>query len=116
MAKTTVALSGAICLLSPWLFDAPDVILIPALVAWGMAVVADSPHYSALAARHAPPAFVGTALSVQNGLGFGLTLVSIAALPEIADQVGWRWSFLFLAPGPLVALLAMRSFPMERPR
>jgi hypothetical protein len=46
--------------------------------------------------------YLGTALTLQTGVGFLLTVGSIQGTPLIADAVGWRWAF-----APLVATLAM---------
>jgi predicted MFS family arabinose efflux permease len=69
---------------------------------WGVFVISDSPQFSALAARYCPPDYTGTALTVQNGVGFAVTVLSIQLLPLIAGAVGWRWAFVFLSIGPMV--------------
>jgi hypothetical protein len=80
----------------------PLAAVIALTLAWGVAVVADSPQLSALAARTCPPEYIGTALTVQNGIGFAITVVSIQLLPLAAESLGWRWVFTLLAPGPAV--------------
>jgi hypothetical protein len=74
---------------------------------WGFAVVADSPQFSALSAANCPPGAIGSALAVQNGIGFSITLVAIqvtaAAWPALGTYVGWA-----LLPGPLLGLIALR--------
>jgi MFS family permease len=78
---------------------------------WGFAVVADSAQFSALVSEHSPPDHVGTALTLQTCLGFLLTMVTIEAMPRIADAAGWRWASLLLVPGPLLGIVAMRKLP-----
>ena len=39
--------------------------------------------------------------------GFLLTMVTIRLMPMIADAIGWRWTFLVLAPGPILGAVAM---------
>ena len=77
------------------------------LIIWGFFVVADSPQFSALAARSCPPRYTGTALTIQNGLSFAVTAISIQFIPLAAQIMGWRWAFTLLAPGPLLGAWAM---------
>lgn len=84
----------------PWLFVAVCIV-------WGISVIGDSAQFSAMATEVSDARYVGTALALQLGIGFALTLVSIRLTPVVAGLVGWRWSFAMLAPGPFVGVLAM---------
>ncbi len=109
VALTSLFISAILCLLSGFIFSWSPVILMPLLLIWGFFVIADSPQFSALAAQHAPKEYIGTALTIQNGIGFAITVGSIQLLPLIADSVGWQWAFLFLAPGPLLGIYFTRK-------
>jgi sugar phosphate permease len=98
--------SGTCAALIGLVFDRPALLVAVALV-WGVMVIADSAQFSAAISELAPPAYVGTALSLQTGLGFLLTLVSIRLVPAVADAWDWTWAFVILAPGPLLGSLAM---------
>jgi MFS family permease len=87
-------------------FDRP-LLLLAAALAWGFTIVADSAQFSASITELAPPAYVGTALSLQTSLGFLLTLVSTWLVPRAAEAWGWPWAFALLAPGPFLGTLAM---------
>jgi MFS family permease len=119
VGRTTVttaamAVSGACCLLSPWAYAWPPGALLAFGLVWGAAIVADSAQFSAAVTELAEPAYMGTALTLQTSLGFALTMVTIWGLPLLAREVGWRFAFVALAPGPLlgvVAMLALRARP-----
>lgn len=85
---------------------------------WGASVIGDSAQFSAMVTEIADSHLVGTALTVQMGIGFLITMVSIQILPLFADWLGsWQWSFLALAPGPLIgaaAVLRLRRLPEAR--
>ena len=74
---------------------------------WGFTVVADSAQFSTVVTELADQAYVGTALTLQLAVGFTLTVATIWLIPVLEHEVGWKWAFAFLAPGPLVGLLAM---------
>ncbi|MCJ7679625.1 MAG: MFS transporter [Candidatus Aminicenantes bacterium] len=107
VALFSLIISGAFCLLSGWVFTFPPLWLALAMGLWGFFVIADSPQFSALAALTCPPEYTGTALTIQNGIGFGVTVLSIQLLPLFSGILGWRWAFLLLAPGPLIGAAAM---------
>ncbi|MGI8998055.1 MAG: MFS transporter [Pyrinomonadaceae bacterium] len=108
VALFALCVSGACSALSGLAFALPSAPLLAFVAVWGIFIVADSPQFSALAARHCPPEYTGTALTVQNGIGFAVTVFSIQLLPVIADDTGWRWAFTTLAAGPLVGAYFMR--------
>ena len=87
-------------------FGRPGFLVAVALI-WGFTIIADSAQFSASVTELAPPAYVGTALSLQTSLGFLLTLASTWLVPRAAEAWGWPWAFAFLAPGPFLGTLAM---------
>jgi MFS family permease len=107
VALVSMLVSGAACALSGLAFRLPLPALAVFLFLWGFFVIADSPQFSALAARYAPPEYVATALTLQNGLGFLVTVASLQVLPLVAAEIGWPWAFTVLAPGPLIGAFYM---------
>ena len=119
VGRTTVtswamAISGSCCLVIGFLFGTNPVLLFLVAAIWGSTVVADSAQFSACVTELGDPQYLGTALTIQTCLGFLLTKVSIELVPHIQRQVGWKYAFAVLAPGPLFGVLAMlrlRSLP-----
>jgi MFS family permease len=107
-ATTMLAMlgSGACAAAVGLVFERPALLVGVALV-WGVTIVADSAQFSAAVTELAPPAYVGTALSLQTSLGFLLTLVSTWLVPRAAEAWGWPLAFAFLAPGPFLGTVAM---------
>ena len=96
-------------------FDGPLWLFLTLGLVWGVTVIGDSAQFSAVVTEASDPRYVGTALALQLGLGFLLTVVTIWLLPAIAAiGGGWRWVFLVLVPGPIlgtVAMAALRRLP-----
>jgi MFS family permease len=108
VASLQLRASALCCVVSPLVFLAPLPIFLTFLLVWGIVVVGDSPQFSAVNARHAPPELIGSALTIVNCIGFSITLVSIALLTASAEIVGPQYMFLALAVGPAVGLAALK--------
>jgi len=108
-ARASLWISGGCCALSPLFFGLPAWAVLPFAWLWGAAAIADSAPFSGLAAGFSPPAYIGTALTIQNGIGFAVTVVSIQSIAAIAPLIGWRWAFLFLLPGPVLGAWAVEK-------
>ena len=97
-------------------FIPPEMTLLIVILAmiWGASIIADSAQFSTAMTELSDPAYRGTMLTFQTGIGFALTAVSIWLLPIVKDSSGWGWAFAMLALGPVVgtaAMLRLRSIP-----
>lgn len=119
VAAAAMAGSGACCLIVGFLFGKAPIALLLVAIFWGATVVADSAQFSASVSEHADPRYLGTALTLQTCIGFLITTVSIRMMPLLVAKVGWEWAFAFLAPGPLLGIMAMlrlrNSYPVPPP-
>ncbi|MDG1157060.1 MAG: MFS transporter [Litorivicinaceae bacterium] len=107
VAFVSLAVSGSICVLYPFLED-QQWAKIGVLMVWGFFVIADSAQFSAISSKSCPPDMVGSALSIQNCLGFLISIGSIVLLTDWVDTLGTHVVWL-LVPGPILGLIAMRS-------
>ncbi len=106
VATAAMLLSAGCALLS---FPASGTgLLLPVLLVWGVAVIADSGQFSAALAETADPRYVGTALTAMTALGFLLSAGTIQLLPLAADALGWRAAVPLLALGPLLGAVALQ--------
>jgi MFS family permease len=103
-----MTISGFCALLIGFAFHAPLWMFLLISIVWGIAVIADSAQFSAMVTEVGEPSFVGTALALQLGLGFALTVVAIRLVPIVAEYLGgWQWAFVILVPGPFIGTAAM---------
>lgn len=103
-----MALSGLCAALIGFSFGASPIVTLSIAILWGITIVADSAQFSTAVTELSSPAYVGTALTMQTCVGFGLTIISIWIIPPLVGAVGWRWAFSFLALGPFLGVLAMK--------
>ena len=120
VAHLQLTTSGLCCLAAPLMLVAPLPLFIAWMLLWGATVSGDSPQFSTLTAQNAPPAVVGSVLTVSNCIGFAISVVSIelfvraAAVWPLAQVLPW------LALGPVIGLwmlnpLLSRDRPPSRP-
>ncbi len=107
VASGAMVVSGGCALVAGWVVGASPWLVVLLALVWGFAVVADSAQFSALVTEVAPPHAVGTALTLQTSLGFGLTAGSIWLTVELSSRFGWGPAFSLLALGPAFGIAAM---------
>ncbi|MDO0947061.1 MFS transporter [Chromohalobacter salexigens] len=98
--------SAACCLLYPWLGLHGGLWVALFLGLWSLFAVIDSPHFSALSAQACPPSLVGSALTLQNAIGFAISAGSLAWLLPVWSSLG-AWVAWLMLPGPLLGLWAL---------
>lgn len=116
VAFIALFVSGCICLLYPFVVTkVHPVVQLTLLLVWGLAVIADSPQFSALSVRACPPEQIGGALTLQNSIGFFISASSIFAATSAYHTLN-AWVSLTLLPGPVLGLLAMFPLLTKKPR
>ncbi len=113
VASFQLATSGACCLMAPWALGASDLGFYAWLLVWGITVSGDSPQFSALTARNAPPQAVGSVLTLTNSIGFAISIVSILLYVEWVQRAPFAQVLPWLAVGPVIGLWAMRPLLRE---
>lgn len=76
-------------------------------IVWGFTVVSDSAQYSTIVTEVVDPKFLGTAMTAQFGFGYLTTFPSIYLVPAVVEKHGWGWGWRLLAPGSVVAIVAL---------
>lgn len=107
VASGAMVISGSLSLLIGFTFGGSVWLVVTALAVWGFSVVADSAQFSAAVTELADPSYVGTALTLQMGIGFLITMLTIWLIGALEAVVGWRFVFALLAIGPALGTVAM---------
>lgn len=107
VATVQLLISGLCCLLAPWMMTAPDAAFYGWLVLWGITVSGDSPQFSTLTARNAPPQAVGSVLTLTNSIGFAISIASILLFVSLTTRFSLGQLLPWLAIGPALGLWAM---------
>ncbi len=107
VAMLAMAVSGASALAAAATFGAAPWLTCLVFLIWGLSVVPDSAQFSALVADFAPPAQVGSLMTLQTALGFALTFLTVQGTPPLVAAIGWPPVLALLALGPVWGLVAM---------
>lgn len=108
IAAFALGLSGICCLLSSFFISLEySYIFLCFLLIWGLAITADSPMFSTLVAQNSPQSSRGTALTIVNSIGFGITILSIQLLNFLSLSIQAEYLFLILGLGPIFGLILM---------
>jgi len=108
VAGAQLTLSGLCCLVAPLGLQAPTALFALWLLLWGVTVSGDSPQFSALTAGNAPPALVGSVLTLANSIGFAISILSIELFVALAEHASLAAVLPWLGLGPLLGVLALR--------
>ena len=103
LVSLAISCSCAMMFAFSWTF-LPTLGLLGLFGLWGLTVISDSPQFSALSAQACPSEWVGSALAIQNALGFALTVVSILVSSYLLERFGPSVAVLVLVPGPILGL------------
>ena len=108
IASIALACSGICCLVSPlFLQQSNPILFLGFLFFWSTMVIADSPLFSSLVAKHAPNQSRGSAITIVNCIGFSITIFSILTVQQLSIFLSPRFLYLVLAIGPILGLMAL---------
>jgi len=110
-----LAISGACCLIFPFmLFSSPKIFLIY-LVVWGITIAGDSPQFSTLNAKTAPIDIIGSAITLVICFGFGLTILSMQTFNLLMTHFSLDIAVSLMAIGPLYGLYSLYPLKIKNP-
>lgn len=110
IATIALACSGISCLVSPlFLQQSNPILFLGFLFFWSSMVIADSPLFSSLVAKHAPTQSRGSALTIVNCIGFTITILSLLTIQQLSVLLSPRFLYLVLAIGPVLGLIGLHQ-------
>lgn len=107
VAAAALAISGTVSFCIGMSFGGNAFLVTALFVVWGFSVVADSAQFSAAITELSEPRYIGTALTLQMGIGFLITMLTIWLVGAIEAHFGWRVAFMILSAGPALGVSAM---------
>lgn len=109
VAQFALAGSGLCCALYPLMDGLSATGLVVFLTLWSALAVVDSPQFSALSAKACPASIVGSALTLQNAIGFAISMLSLLALIPLWQTTG-AWIAWLMLPGPIIGLWCLHGY------
>ena len=86
---------------------APVGVLVLIGIIWGVTVVGDSAQYSAMVTEVTDTDIVGTAVTLQQEVGYTITCATVFLVPVWEAAIGWGWAFALLSPPNVLAVAAL---------
>ena len=99
-------ISGSSSLVIGFFFN-NTILALTIAVIWGITVVPDSPQYSVMITELSDQDYIGTSLTIQTSVGFGIALLSIQLMPSFVHIISWSFAFTLLALGSLIGILSL---------
>lgn len=108
---TILAMTGSFAgaVLTALTFGGPPWITLIAVILWGIAIIPDSPQFSALVADGSPPQIAGSLMTFQTAIGFALTILTVQMTPYVVAWTSWPTTMMIMALGPLFGIFFMRK-------
>ncbi|MEM9332400.1 MAG: MFS transporter [Pseudomonadota bacterium] len=92
--------SGLSALLAAVTFGGDPWITFVVVIVWGIAIIPDSPQFSALVADGSPPEIAGSLMTFQTAIGFALTILTVQLTPYLVSVTSWPTAMVIMALGP----------------
>ena len=105
-----MAVSGIAAVATAVTFGGPPWITFLVVIIWGIAIIPDSPQFSALVADSSPPEVAGSLMTFQTAIGFALTIFTVQITPYAVEWTSWPTVMLIMAAGPVFGIWFMRKF------
>ncbi len=104
-----MTVSGLAALATAVSFGGPPWLTFCAVAIWGIAIVPDSPQFSALVADGSPPEIAGSLMTFQTAIGFALTIFTVQITPYVVELTSWPTVMVIMAIGPAFGIWYMRK-------
>ncbi len=102
-----MAVSGLAAVATALSFGGPVWITFVLILIWGVAIIPDSPQFSALVADASPPENAGSLMTFQTALGFTLTVFTVQLTPWLVSLLGWPIVLAAMGLGPAFGIYFM---------
>ncbi|MEM7214765.1 MAG: MFS transporter [Pseudomonadota bacterium] len=102
-----MAVSGLAALATAASFGGAPWITFLVVIVWGIAIIPDSPQFSALVADGSPPEIAGSLMTFQTAIGFALTIFTVQITPYVVEITSWSIVMAIMALGPVFGIYFM---------
>ena len=104
-----MTVSGLAAITTAATFGGPPWVTFLVVIIWGIAIVPDSPQFSALVADASPPEIAGSLMTFQTAIGFALTIFTVQITPYVVELTNWPTVMVIMALGPAFGIWYMRK-------